>query len=87
MNDSSMKLQIYKGMIQYILDSTHFTLKNIAELSNSTVNSIRSIYCQNLFLIDFKSEIQLIKLYQIILEVNMNHCNHSLTKSMVIHKI
>lgn len=81
------KLIIYKGMIQYILDSTSYTLKNIAELSNSTINSIRSIYCQNLFPIDFKSEIQLIKLYQIILEVNMDHDNHSLTNSIVIHKI
>lgn len=77
---------IYKEMIQYILDSTTYTLKNIAELLNSPISNIRSIYCQNLFPSEFKSEIQLIKLYQIILEVNMGQDNHCFAESAVIHK-
>lgn len=66
------KLIIYRGMIQYILDSTNYTLKNISELSNSSLRNIRSIYCENLLPSCFKSEIQLLKLYQIILEIKMN---------------
>jgi hypothetical protein len=69
------KLNIYKGMIQYILDSTHYTLKNIAELSNASLDSIRSIYCHDRLLGGFTSETQLLKLYQIVLEINMSAKN------------
>lgn len=65
------KLNIYKGIIQFILDSTHYTLKNIAELSNTSISSLRSIYCNDTYPANFKSEIQLLKLYQIILEINI----------------
>lgn len=64
------KLIIYKEIIQFIVDETPYTLKNIAELSNTSINKIRSIYCQNILPDDFKSEIQLLKLFQIILEIN-----------------
>ncbi|HAT8958786.1 TPA: hypothetical protein JBA90_14095 [Legionella pneumophila subsp. pneumophila] len=64
------KLNIYKGMIQYILDSTHYTLKNIAQLSHSSLDAIRMIYCHNALPGSFNSEIELMKLYQIILEIN-----------------
>lgn len=68
--DHYSKLNIYKGMIQYILESTHYTLKNISELSGSSLDNIRAIYCHNIVPSDFKSEIQLMKLYQIILEIS-----------------
>lgn len=68
--DHHSRLSIYKGMIQYILDSTNYTLKNIAELSNSPLNNIRSIYCHDLLPNSFQSEFQLLKLYQIVLEIN-----------------
>ncbi|AMP93512.1 TPA: hypothetical protein F7Z80_07485 [Legionella pneumophila] len=64
------KINIYKGMIQYILDSTHYTLKNIAQLSHSSLDTIRMIYCHNALPGSFNSEIELMKLYQIILEIN-----------------
>ncbi len=64
------KLQIYKGIIQYILESTNYNLKNIAELSNSSIDHIRSIHCKNVVPEDFLSELQLIKLYQIILDIH-----------------
>ena len=63
------KLQIYKGIIQFILDSTKYTLKNIAELSNSSLDGIRMIYCHNQMPSHFQSEVQLLKLYQIVLEI------------------
>ena len=66
------KLQIYKGMIQYLLESTNYTLKNIADLSNSSIKNIRTIHCDNLIPPNFASEIQLVKLYQMILEINID---------------
>ena len=74
------KLQIYQGMIQYILDSTQYTLKHIAQLSHSSINNMRMIYCHNLLPQGFKSEIELIKLYQLVLEINMNQKNSALTR-------
>lgn len=66
------KLQIYKGMIQYLLESTNYSLKNIADLSNSPVGSIRSIYCDEILPDTFKSERQLLRLYQLVLEIKMS---------------
>ncbi|KTD20142.1 hypothetical protein [Legionella londiniensis] len=76
--DHHSKLDIYKGMIQYILDSTHYTLKNIADLSGASIENIRAIYCHNAIPSSFKSEMQLMKLYQIILEISTNPKNQSL---------
>lgn len=76
--DHHSRLNIYKGMIQYILDSTSYTLKHIAQLSHSSLDSIRAIYCHDLLPNSFKSEVQLLQLYQIVLEINMNEKNCSL---------
>ena len=65
------KVQIYQGMIQYLLESTHYTLKNIADLSNSSMKNIRSIHCDGLMPSVFASELQLVKLYQMVLEANI----------------
>lgn len=64
------KLQIYRGIIQYLLDSTNYSLKNIAELSSSSVEHIRSIHCQNILPVNFFSESHLVKLYQIVLDIH-----------------
>ena len=55
------KLSIYKGMIQYILDCTHYTLKHIAQLSHSSLDHIRMIYCHDSLPNGFKSEVELMK--------------------------
>lgn len=70
--ENHSKLQIYKGIIQYLLETTNYTLKNIADLSNSSLKSIRLIYCDNLLPSNFESELQLVKLYHMILEININ---------------
>jgi hypothetical protein len=70
--EGNFKLKIYKGIIEYLLQSTRYTLKNIADLSNASIDSIRAIYCHNVLPREFKSEVQLIKLYQIVLEMNIN---------------
>ncbi len=71
------KVQIYQGMIQYLLESTQYTLKNIADLSNSSMKSIRSIHCDALIPPSFESELELTKLFQMVLAVNINK-NHRL---------
>ncbi|OJY24979.1 MAG: hypothetical protein BGO90_09105 [Legionella sp. 40-6] len=78
--DHHSKLNIYRGMIQYILNSTRYTLKNIADLSGTSIENIRAIYCHSVIPNSFKAEIQLIKLYQIILEIRSSQNNHSLAK-------
>jgi hypothetical protein len=76
--DHHSRLNIYKGMIQYILDSTSYTLKHIAQLSHSSLDNIRAIYCHDLLPNSFKLEVQLLQLYQIVLEINTNQKNCSL---------
>lgn len=66
------KVTIYKGMIDYLLSSSHFTLKDIANHTGSNLSSIRSIYLDETIPSHFSSEIALIRLYQIILEIQMN---------------
>ena len=66
------KVQIYKGMIQYLLESTHYNLKSIADLSNSSIKNIRTIYCDERIPANFSSELQLVKLYHAILEFNVH---------------
>lgn len=65
------KLQIYQGIIQYLLDSTNYDLKNIAALSNMTIKGIRSIYDGKEIPPNFSSsEKHLVQLFQMILELN-----------------
>jgi hypothetical protein len=76
------KLQIYKGMIHYLLETTDYTLKNIADLSNSSTNNLHSIYCNDQLPEYFPSELRLVKLYHIILECNItqNTCRKYVNK-------
>lgn len=76
--DHHAKIDIYRGMIQYLLDSTNYTLKNIADLSDSSLENILTIYCHHTMPSNFKSEVQLLKLYQIVIEIGMDSGNCSL---------
>jgi hypothetical protein len=80
--ENSSKLQIYKGMIQYLLESTDYTLKDIADLSHSSIKNIRSIHCDDLMPIKFSSELALVKLYHLIIELttDQNCCAKYLVK-------
>ncbi|CZP96131.1 TPA: hypothetical protein U2K26_003431 [Legionella pneumophila] len=66
------KVTIYKGIIDYLLSSTHFTLKDIANHTGAPISSIRSIYHDQTIPPHFLSEIALTRLYQIILDIQMN---------------
>lgn len=65
--ENHLKLQIYKGIIQYILESTNYSIKNIAELTDSSVETIQSIYLDGQVSSHFFSEHQLVRLFQIII--------------------
>lgn len=66
------KATIYKGMIDYLLSSTHFSLKDIANHTGSPISSLRSIYYDQTIPSLFSSEIALTRLYLIILDIQMN---------------
>lgn len=59
-------------MIDHLLTSTHFTLKDIANHTGTPVSTIRSIYLDQKLPKYFSSEIALVKLYQIIIEIQLN---------------
>lgn len=65
-----IKQKIYKLMIEYILETTNYNLKSIASFSNTSIKKIRQIYSHNEIPNDFDSELQLVKLFEIILEIN-----------------
>ena len=83
--EKNSKLQIYKGIIQYLLESTNYTLKNIADLSHASISSILSIYFHNLLPNNFESEMHLLKLYQIILEIDAGRNKYCSAESIVIY--
>lgn len=70
-----LKLQVYKGMIQYLLESTNYTLKNISDHTGVPIQHLRSIYIGEQMPLYFSAELQLIKLYQIILECQKHKKN------------
>ena len=70
--ENNSKLLIYKGIIQYLLDSTNYSIKNIADLTNSSIKAIRTIYEHSSIPDNFISEIQLVKLYHMVLEIHSN---------------
>lgn len=62
------KVNIYKSMIQYFLDSTDYSLKRIAHLANSSIGNIQAIYRYNEMPSDFREELDLVRLYMMILD-------------------
>ena len=75
--ECKFKITIYKGIIDYLLASTHFTLKDIANHTGSPISSIRSIYLDQKLPQYFPFEMALIRLYQIVLEIQMNQSKSS----------
>jgi len=63
------KVSIYKNMIQYFLDETDYNLKRIAHLANSSIGNIQMIYRYNELPTDFNEELDLVRLYMMILDL------------------
>jgi len=75
--EKNYKLQIYQNIIQYLLESHPFTLKNIADLSNASVETIQCIYSENNLPKNF-SGISLILLFKMTIE-HIDNINDSET--------
>jgi hypothetical protein len=79
------KLQVCRGIILYLLESTNYTLKNIADLSNSSLKNIHSIYLDEQMPKNFSSELRLVKLYQFILEIRANENNFTKIPAFILN--
>lgn len=66
--EKNIKLNIYKSMIQYFMDSTDYSLKRIAFLANSSVGNIQAIYRYGEMPSNFNEELDLVRLYMMILD-------------------
>lgn len=68
-----VKHEIYRGMIQFILDHTHYNFKTIAHFSNSSLKTIKQLYFSDKYPASFDEELELVKLFQIILEISQEN--------------
>ena len=68
---SCSRVQIYQGMIRYMLETTNYSLKSIAYLSKTSFKNIRTIHAYGELPTHFDSEMELVNLFQIILEINI----------------
>ncbi|CEG57641.1 TPA: hypothetical protein JA346_07810 [Legionella pneumophila] len=70
--ENNFRLQICKNIINYLLESTNYTLKDIAALLNCSIRQLRSIYFDELMPTNLYCERDLVRLYHLILELNTN---------------
>jgi hypothetical protein len=63
------KLQLYKEMILYLLKSTRYSLRNIADLSDCSLMHLQSIYLEGRIPENFGAGRNLMRLYQFVLEL------------------
>ena len=63
------KIGIYKGIIQYLLDTTTYTLQQIANLSNSTIQHLHSIYFHTRLPSNSDVDLNLLKLFIILVDM------------------
>ncbi|HAU0370650.1 TPA: hypothetical protein JBF73_15790 [Legionella pneumophila] len=65
------KIGIYKGIIQYLLDSTNYSLHRIANLSNSPVAHLQLIYHHNKLPHTKGVELNLLKLFILFIDMEI----------------
>lgn len=65
------KIVIYKEMIQYLLDSTNYSLDRIANLSNSPIAHLQLIYRYNKLPKESKVELNLLKLFITVIDMEL----------------
>ncbi|KTC73133.1 Uncharacterised protein [Legionella bozemanae] len=70
--ENNFRLQICKSIINYLLESTNYTLKDIATLLNCSIRQLHSIYFDELMPTNLSYERDLVGLYHLILELNTN---------------
>lgn len=65
------KIAIYKGIIQYLLDSTDYSLQRIANLSNASVAHLQLINQYGRLPKESKVEINLLKLFSTVIDMEL----------------
>ncbi|WP_019215178.1 hypothetical protein [Legionella tunisiensis] len=65
------KITIYKGIIQYLLDSTSYSLQRIANLSSSPLAHLQLIYQHNRLPKESKVELNLLKLFTTVIDMEL----------------
>lgn len=68
----NQKIVIYRGMIQYLLDSTNYSLQRIANLSNTSIAHLQLIYRCNRLPKNSKVELNLLKLFTTVIDMEQN---------------
>lgn len=63
------KIVLYKGIIQYLLDSTKYSLQRIANLSNSPISHLQMIYCHDRLPQNSNVELNLLKLFILLIDM------------------
>ncbi|HAT8692462.1 hypothetical protein ACX1EY_14050 [Legionella pneumophila] len=63
------KIIIYKGIIQYLLDTTNYSLQRIANLSNSQLAHLQLIYNHDRLPKESKVELNLLKLFTTVIHM------------------
>lgn len=67
--NNDLKISIYKGIIQYLLNSTTYPLQKVANLSNSSVKHLQAIYFHSRLPENTNTELNLLKLFKIIIDM------------------
>lgn len=65
------KIYIYRGIIQYLLDSTNYSLTRIANLSNSSIEHLQQLYQDHRLPKEKNVEINLLKLFITIIDMEL----------------
>lgn len=63
------KIVIYKGIIQYLLDSTKYSLQRIANLSNTPISHLQMIYSHERLPQNSNIELNLLKLFILLIDM------------------
>ncbi|KTD80468.1 hypothetical protein Lwal_1165 [Legionella waltersii] len=71
--ENNFRLQICRHIIKYLLESTNYTLIDIAALLNCSIRQLHSIYFDELMPTNPHCERDLLRLYHLILELNTNN--------------
>jgi hypothetical protein len=65
------KVMIYKGMIQYLLNTTNYSLQRIANLSSSQLAHLQLIHHHNRIPKETNVELNLLKLFTIVIDMEL----------------
>lgn len=65
------KLSIYKDIIQYLMDSTKYSLQRIANLSNCPIAHLQMIYRHNRLPPESQVELNLLKLFLTVVDMEL----------------